>query len=152
MNLRPISANDLDLICSHRELMFQEAGRPQADLDLMTDGFCTWLEPRLSDGQYFGFIAEEDGLAIGGVGLMVIDWPPHPNHPTDDRRGYVFNLFVMPDWRGEGVAKRLMAAAENAFIERGIVYAILHATEAGRPLYERTGWVRTTEMGKLIGR
>jgi GNAT superfamily N-acetyltransferase len=152
MNLRPISAHDLDLICSHRELMFQEAGRAQADLDLMTESFCTWLEPRLADGRYFGFIAEEDGFAIGGVGLMVIDWPPHPNHPTDDRRGYVLNLFVMPDWRGEGVAKRLMAAAESAFIERGIVYAILHATEAGRPLYERTGWARTTEMGKLFGR
>lgn len=83
---------------------------------------------------------------------MVIDWPPHPSHPADDRRGYVLIFFVMPDWRGEGAAKRLIAAAENTFIERGIGHAILHAIEAGRPLYEQTGWVRTTEIGKLIGR
>lgn len=130
--------------------MFQEAGRAQADLDLMRAPFCTWLKPRLADGRYFGFIAEDNGLPIAGIGLMVIDWPPHPSHPMDDRRGYVLNLFVMPDRRGEGIAKRLMVAAEEAFTQRGIGYAILHATEAGRPLYERTGWVRTTEMAKLL--
>jgi len=150
MNLRSISTSDLDLICLHRELMFQEAGRAQADLDLMRDAFYTWLAPRLADGRYFGFIAEVDELPIAGIGLMIIDWPPHPSHPMEDRGGYVLNLFVMPDWRGEGVAKRLMAAAEDAFVERGIGYVILHATEAGRPLYERTGWVRTTEMSKLL--
>lgn len=132
--------------------MFHEAGRLQADLELMTETFRSWLRPRLADGRYFGFITESDGIAIGGIGLMVNDWPPHPSHPMDDRRGYVLNLFVMPDWRGEGIAKRLMAAAEDAFTRRGLAYATLHATEAGRPLYERTGWVRTTEMAKLLGR
>lgn len=150
MNLRAITPGDLELICAHRELMFHEAGRAQADLDLMRASFCTWLKPRIADGRYFGFIAEDNGLPIAGIGLMVIDWPPHPSHPMDDRRGYVLNLFVMPDRRGEGIAKRLMVAAEEAFTQRGIGYAILHATEAGRPLYERTGWERTTEMAKLL--
>ena len=152
MDFRPVTIHDLELICAHRELMFHEAGRAQADLDLMRDAFCAWLAPRLADGRYFGFIAEEDGLPIAGIGLMIIDWPPHPSHPMEDRRGYVLNLFVMPDWRGEGIAKRLMAVAEDNFTQRGISYAILHATETGRPLYERTGWVRTTEMAKLLGR
>lgn len=150
MNLRTISIDDLDLICSHRERMFLAAGRAQADLDLMKEPFRTWLEPRLADGRYFGFIAESDGVAVGGIGLMIIDWPPHPSHSTDDRRGYVLNVYVEADWRGKGIAQRLMAAAEDAFTQRSINYAVLHATEAGFPLYERTGWGRTTEMAKLL--
>lgn len=82
MNLRAITPDDLDLICSHRELIFHEAGREQADLDLMRDSFRRCLEPRLADGQYFGFIAEDEALPIAGIGLMVIDWPT-PSEPSD---------------------------------------------------------------------
>lgn len=149
-SLRPISPVDLDSICRHREAMFHEAGRPEADLAAMALPFRHWLEPRLADGRYFGFVAEQAGTSIGGVGLMEIDWPPHPSHPTDDRRGYVLNVFVEPDHRGCGIARLLMQASNEEFTRRGISYAILHATEAGRSLYERTGWRRTSEMAKLL--
>jgi len=29
-------------------------------------------------------------------------------------------------------------------------YEVLHATAAGRPLYETNGWTATTEMSKVI--
>jgi hypothetical protein len=29
-------------------------------------------------------------------------------------------------------------------------YAILHATQMGRPLYARLGWTSTTEMAKAV--
>jgi len=79
---------------------------------------------------------------------MVIDWPPHPSHPQDDRRGYVLNMFVEPDYRGQGIATDLMNMADTEFQHRGIRYTILHATSKGRPLYEYLGWSGTTEMAK----
>ena len=106
--------------------------------------------PRLADGRYFGFIAEDEGRAVGGVGLMELDWPPHPSHPGDPRRGYVFNMFVEPECRRRGVARALMAAAETEFRRRGIGYAILHASAEGRPLYEADGWRATAEMAKVL--
>src|SRR5271166_5418937 len=132
-NIRPVSPSDLELICRHRHEMFREAGRTEADLAPMAGPFRRWLAKRLEDGAYFGFVAENAGRAIGAVGLMAIDWPPHPAHPLDD---------------GRGVAHALMTASDREFARRGLQYLILHATEAGRPLYERSGWVRTTEMAK----
>lgn len=149
IELRPVSASDLALICRHREAMFREAGNPAPAISAMLAPFAAWLEPRLADGRYFGFIAEAPGgEAIGGVGLMEIDWPPHPSHPEDARRGYVLNVYVEPRHRGQGVARALMEASDQAFRARAIPYAILHATNAGRPLYERSGWSQTTEMAK----
>ncbi|MBI1254343.1 MAG: GNAT family N-acetyltransferase [Hyphomonas sp.] len=150
MHLRPLNADDLTLICRHREKMFQEAGRPVDLLKAMRDPFSRWLRPKLSQGEYFGFVAELDREPIGAVGLMIIDWPPHPAHPLDARRGYVLNVFVERQHRGQGVARALMAASDEEFVRRGISYAILHATDAGRPLYERIGWAATTEMGKPL--
>ncbi|MFT4183539.1 MAG: GNAT family N-acetyltransferase [Rhizobium sp.] len=150
IDVRSVSLSDLDAICRHREEMFREAGRDEINLAAMATPFRDWLEPRLADGRYFGFMAERAGVVVGGVGLMEIDWPPHPAHPAEGRRGYVLNLFVEPDHRGQGVARLLMQTSDDAFARRGIAYAILHATEAGRPLYERVGWSRTSEMAKRL--
>ena len=98
----------------------------------------------------FGFIAETGGGPVAGIGLMGVGFPPHPLHPDKTKRGYVLNLFVEPEWRGQGIATRLMAAAEETFRQRGLSYAMLHATKQARPMYEQHGWTQTPELGKPL--
>ena len=143
---RPVAESDLELICQHRERMFAESGRARESLRPMTLAFEQWLAPRLRDGSYFGWMLEDAGLVIAGLGMMVIDWPPHPSHPADDRRAYVLNVFVEAEHRRRGLAKRLMALAEEKARHLGLRYAVLHATRQGRPLYETLGWEPTSEM------
>ena len=81
---------------------------------------------------------------------MIIEWPPGPSHPTLDKRGNVLNVFVEPSHRKQGIAKALMHRADQEFAERGVAYAILHATKMGRPLYEQIGWSATSEMAKSL--
>ncbi len=131
--------------------MFLESGKDAADVSAMTMAFQAWLKPRLEDGRYFGFVADDLGQPVAGIGLMEIEWPPHPLHPRDDRRGYVLNLFVERTFRRQGLARRLLDVADAEFKRRGVTYAILHATEAGLPLYESLGWSRTSEMARTIG-
>jgi ribosomal protein S18 acetylase RimI-like enzyme len=138
---RPVGPDDVELICHHREEMFRDAGADDGALAVMTDNFRPWLVPRLADGSYFGFILTSGGRPAGGVGLMLIDWPPHPLHPSHDRRGYVLNLFVEPEHRRRGLARRLMQLAEEELTSRGVSLLVLHATEKGRPLYSGLGWV-----------
>ncbi len=139
--IRSVGPDDLELICRHREEMFRDAGSDEQLLPVMTQNFRPWLEPRLADGSYFGFIASCAGEPAGGVGLMLIDWPPHPLHPANDQRGYVLNLFVESAHRRKGLARRLMQLAEDELTRRGASLLILHATEKGRPLYSQLGWV-----------
>jgi ribosomal protein S18 acetylase RimI-like enzyme len=150
---RPVRLSDLDLICRHREDMFRASnapGRSDESLRAMTASFRVWIEPRLGDGSYFGYIVEEDGAAVAGIGLMIIDWPPHPLHPNEDKRGYVLNVFVEPSHRQRGLAKMLTGLGEAEIARRGVSFAILHATRMGRPLYEQAGWTQTAEMSKRV--
>jgi ribosomal protein S18 acetylase RimI-like enzyme len=149
-HLRSITSADLDLVCRHRQEMFREAGRAEAELIAMASPFRHWLAEQLASDGYFGVVAEIEGRPAGAIGLMVIDWPPHPDHPAEDRRGYVLNVFVEPEHRGRGIARSLMQAAEISFAERGVSWLILHATEAGRPLYQSLGWSATSEMAKQL--
>ncbi|MBV8271189.1 MAG: GNAT family N-acetyltransferase [Cupriavidus sp.] len=150
MDVRTVGADDLELICRHREMMFQEAGFAAGPLRTMTANFRIWLGPRLVDGSYFGYLLIDAGRPVASIGLMLIDWPPHPAHPTQDQRGYVLNVYVEPTHRRQGLAQQLMTMAEAEFARRGVGFAILHATEAGRPLYLRNGWNQTSEMSKVI--
>ena len=144
--LRAVRPSDIEVICEHRERMFAASGRERADLRDMTDTFRDWLRPRLTDGSYFGWLIEKNGAIVAGAGMMILDWPPHPLHPTDARRGYVLNVFVEPDHRRQGLARRLMAEVDAEAKRRGVGYVILHATRQGRAMYETLGWSQTSEM------
>jgi ribosomal protein S18 acetylase RimI-like enzyme len=58
----------------------------------------------------------------------------------------VLNVYVDPVWRRRGVAKALMRTLLDALSERGIGRIVLHASDEGRGLYERLGFVATNEM------
>jgi len=131
--------------------MFAENGVAAETLDFMGGPFAAWLGPRIEDGSYFGFVAEDDGAVVAGIGLRLTDWPPSPLHPTREVRGYILNVYVEPAFRGRGLARELMQRAEEEFRRRGVTYVTLHASAMGRPVYEKLGWAATTEMAKALG-
>ena len=148
--IRPVQPEDLAAICVHRRRMFGEMGVDAATLDLMDVPFAEWLAPRLEDESYFGFVVEDEGAAVAGIGLRLIDWPPNPHHPVGDQRGAILNLFVDPEYRGRGIAQDLMRRSEEEFRARGMVFAVLNASAMGRPIHEKLGWVTTSEMWKAL--
>jgi hypothetical protein len=97
LEVRQIRAGDLDAICAHREAMFRDSGRTEEVLRAMAAPFRSWLAPRLASGDYFGHVLADHGRTIAGIGLMLIDWPPHPAHPDQGYRGYVLNVYVEPE-------------------------------------------------------
>lgn len=150
LEVRQIRAGDLDAICAHREAMFRDSGRTEEVLRAMAAPFRSWLAPRLASGEYFGHVLADHGRTIAGIGLMLIDWPPQPAHPDQGYRGYVLNVYVEPEYRRRGIARKLMALADDAFTERGATYAVLHATAQGAPLYADLGWAGTSEMARSL--
>ena len=62
------------------------------------------------------------------------------------RHAIVLHVYTEPAWRrrglGELVMLEVLAWARREQLDR----LVLHASEAGRPLYERLGFVATNEM------
>jgi len=148
--LRPVAPADLETIVRHRSAMFTDSGRPAEVIAELEQPFRAWLAPRLADGRYFGWMIEEEGAVVAGIGMMEIEWPPHPSHPTSDRRGYLLNVYVEPPCRRRGLARRLIAAAMDEARARGLEFLVLHATEQGRPLYASLGWASSREMAIAV--
>lgn len=144
--LRDVRIDDLQVVAEHRYRMFLDAGRgSEASLAPMMQAYLHWLQPRLQDGRYYGWLVESAGEPVAGLGMMTIDWPPHPLHLRPER-GYILDVYVHPQHRRCGLAARLTQRALEEARHRGLALMVLHATEQGRPVYEQAGFAPTSEM------
>ena len=66
--------------------------------------------------------------------------------------GWIGNLIVRPDDRGRGLGTTLMEAALSALVADGATTIWLTASAAGRPLYERLGFVAVDLVRRWRGR
>ncbi len=143
---RAATAEDAAVITHHRHRMFVDAGRQDnATLERMSGKFKPWVERMLAEGKYIGWLTEEDGRVIAGAGLMIMDWPPHPLD-YGDKRGYLLNVYVEPEYRRRKLASHLIDNALAEARRRNIRVVALHSTEEGRALYESNGFRQTNEM------
>jgi GNAT superfamily N-acetyltransferase len=56
------------------------------------------------------------------------------------------SFYTEPAFRGKGLATQIVKEAMKWGSERGYPWMMLHATAAGRGVYEKLGWERTSEM------
>lgn len=139
------------VIVAHRRAMFDEIHqRGRETLDEMDAAFGPWVSAHLERGDYLGWFAvTAAGEVVGGAGVWVMDWPPLPGHPGN-RRANVLNVYVQPEFRRRGLARRLTQTAIDWCRQAGLGVVILHASAAGRPVYEALGFTPTNEMRLVL--
>ena len=85
------------------------------------------------------------------AGFCIVHLEPAPGGLA----GYVVTLDVDPAWRGQGVARTLMGAVEQAARDAGASSMSLHVFRANRPaiqLYERLGYACAHSAVNFYGR
>jgi GNAT superfamily N-acetyltransferase len=146
---RVATVEDAELIAQQRRSMFVDAGQVEdGSLQPMVENFVRWVRPRLEDGSYVGWIVEtveEDRRVAAGAGMWLMDFPPHWMD-AEPVRAYLLNFYVEPVFRGEGLAYGLLKMAVEDARRRGVKVVSLHASKFGKPLYERNGFVQSSEM------
>jgi GNAT superfamily N-acetyltransferase len=139
--------DDVAVIVFHRRSMFAAMGYSnEAKLDAMATAFEPWLRRKMEAREYLAWLAiTVDKTVAAGVGLWLMDWPPHMIG-AGARRGNILNVFVQPEHRRQGIAHQLMRVALDWCNTNGIDHVVLHSSADGRHLYESLGFVPTNEM------
>ncbi len=149
---RVATRSDAPLITAHRKAMFEDMRRSTpAVLEEMSTNFEPWVASRLADGSYLGWIAEDDGTPIASAGMLLLgDLPPSPHNPSGSVRGHLLNVYVVPAFRRRGLARHLVELCLAEARHRQISVLTLHASDEGRPIYERIGFRATNEMQLIL--
>ena len=148
ITIRMATVDDAPVIVHHRRAMFDDMGHTDpAGLDAMCESFAPYVSQALGHSLYRGWLAQgDDGRVIAGGGLIVHKWPSRPVNPVEPRRAYILNVYTEPEYRGRGIARRIMNEIVEWCRAQGFRSVSLHASVFGRHLYESMGFEPTNEM------
>lgn len=151
--IRRCTRDDAATIAHHRVEMFRDMGDvPTAELaSELREKSTRALTALLADGGYVGWFAVDgNSNVIAGAGIHIKPQLPRISHDhvrvDDCAVPLAVNVYTEPQWRGQGVARALMHVLMQWATEQGTDRVVLHASDAGRPLYESLGFHGTNEM------
>ena len=96
------------------------------------------------------FLVESAGKAIGLSRGDILASDPIFRLRTDNRCGYVDQMYVRPTYRNQGLGRQLLHLVENWFREQGIGHALLHAAQNALRFYSTEDYVPNREMFKRL--
>src|SRR5258708_26707307 len=147
ITIREAAPSESAIILHHRRSMFRDMreGTVQ-ELDRMVEVAGPWLTGALADGWYrHGLALDSWGRSAGGGGVLLSPWPPNPRDPCT-QRAVILNVYTEPEFRKLGIARQIMRTILACVREQGLRSVNLHASDEGRPLYEKLGFKATNEM------
>lgn len=137
--IRRADATDLEDVLRLRMDFFREVRPDVGEIQPVMESNRRYLAEKLPSGEFRVWFAEEQGLIVGTGGLVFFHRPPTPNC-LSDLHAYVLNMYTLPEWRGRGVATMLLRHIIEHVRTTHAGRISLHATEMGRPIYERLGF------------
>ena len=100
-----------------------------------------YLEETLPSGAFRAWVADAGDRLVACSGLVLFRRPPSRQN-LGGWEGYLMNMYTEPAWRGRGLASALVHECITFTRTQTPARRIrLHATSAGRPVYERAGFV-----------
>lgn len=148
INIRSAQLQDEALIAQHLYQLAQEVLVPVEFIEQNYQEITyTFIANARQTMNYAAFIAEVNETAIGSVGCQLYE-KPYPQIIKIECRqwGYIWGLYVEPDYRGSGIGSQLMHRAIEHLKSLGCSRAILHTSPMGKPVYERMGFIKSNEL------
>lgn len=146
-HIRTAGLQDLHHLIHHRRAMFEDMGyRDPAVLDRVDQSSREYFSEALRLGTYKAWLAEtSESRVVAGGGIVIAPWPGYPGESLA-KRAWILNMYTEPDTRRLGLAKQLVQTMLDWCRNEGFRSVSLHASPAGRPLYESLGFESTNEM------
>jgi len=153
--IRRGSLADVDALAHHRAAMFRDMGAlADPAFAPLVEATRQWYERAIPAGEYVAWVAHPAGRPdeiVAGAGMQFRDLIPRPSRDggflVEGRQGLIVNVYTERPWRRRGIAELLMRELLAWARDNGVESLVLHASDEGRSLYERLGFVSTNEMG-----
>lgn len=139
---RRASLDQLDLLVETRIEVLRAANRLDdgADLSEVEAQSRDYYLRALRHDTHTGYLAFDGEDFVGAGGVSYFRVMPTCHNPTG-WKAYVMNMYVRPEYRRRGIAARMLDMLVADARARGICCIGLEATDAGRPLYEKYGFI-----------
>lgn len=141
---------DIELLVETRIEVLRAANRlgAAADMSLVEQQSREYYEESLRTETHIAYLVFDGGKFVGAGGVSFFRIMPTYHNPTG-RKAYIMNMYTNPDYRRKGIAYHTLELLVEEAKKKDVAHISLEATDMGRPLYERYGFVKMNHEMEL---
>jgi len=142
LNYRKATLKDIDLLTKSRIEVLRAANGLSDDADMteVKHQSYEYYRKALHDSTHTAYLVFNGDRFAGAGGISYYQVMPTFRNPSGNK-AYIMNIYTRPEYRRQGIARRMLDILIDDAKARGISFITLEATSMGRPLYESAGFV-----------
>lgn len=145
MNLtyKRATLKDIDILTKTRTEVLRAANQLSADTDMseVKRQSCDYYKKALLDGSHIAYLVFDESRFVGTGAVSFFQVMPTYHNPSGNK-AYIMNMYTAPEYRRKGIACKMLDILIRDIRDRGVTAISLEATDMGRPLYEKYGFVK----------
>ena len=151
IDYKKATIEDLEVLVTTRIEVLRAANKLETDADMseVERQSREYYSKALIDGAHTAYLVFDEGLFIGAGGVSYYRVMPTYHNPSGEK-AYIMNMYTAPGYRRQGIAYKTLDLLVNDAKNRGITAISLEATDMGRPLYEKYGFVKMNDEMELV--
>ena len=141
---------DIDELVRTRSIVLRAANKLSDDVDmsLVEKESYEYYMRALETGEHIAYLVYDNETFIGAGGVSFYQVMPTYHNPTG-KKAYIMNMYTVPEYRGQGIAFHTLDLLVKDAREQGVTQIALEATDMGRLLYEKYGFVKMEDEMEL---
>ncbi|WP_373722471.1 GNAT family N-acetyltransferase [Bacteroides heparinolyticus] len=145
------SIADIDELVRTRIIVLRAANKLSNDVDmsLVEKESYEYYKSALEIGEHIAYLVYDNETFIGAGGVSFYQVMPTYHNPTG-KKAYIMNMYTAPTYRRQGIAFHTLDLLVKVIRKQGVSQITLEATEVGRPLYEKYGFVKMEDEMQMI--
>lgn len=142
---------DIDELVRTRIIVLRAANKLSDDVDMsvVENESYAYYKRALETGEHIAYLVYDNGTFIGAGGVSFYQVMPTYHNPTG-KKAYIMNMYTAPEYRRHGIALHTLDLLVKDAREQGASQIALEATDMGRPLYEKYGFVKMEDEMELV--
>lgn len=147
---RKATLDDLKILTKTRIEVLRAANKLDKTIDMTVaeEQSYDYYKSSLSTGSHIAYLIFDNNRFIGTGGISFYRVMPTYHNPTGNK-AYIMNMYTHPDYRRKGIAYKTLDLLVSAANEKGITSISLEATDMGKPLYEKYGFIKMNDEMEL---
>lgn len=141
---------DIDELVRTRIIVLRAANKLSVNVDMsvVEKESYAYYKRALESGNHISYLVYGDGTFIGAGGVSFYQVMPTYHNPTG-KKAYIMNMYTAPEYRRQGIAMHTLDLLVKDAKAHGVSQIALEATDMGRPLYEKYGFVKMEDEMEL---
>ena len=141
---------DIDELIRTRIIVLRAANNLSDDVDMsvVEKESYEYYKRALETGEHIAYLVYDKENFIGAGGVSFYQVMPTYHNPTG-KKAYIMNMYTAPEYRRQGIAINTLDLLVKDARKQGVTQIALEATDMGRPLYEKYGFVKMEDEMEL---